>query len=82
MSWACAKARHAEVRTLLLRLPLRDQPPSKKNDHGGISTFFFSSLLFFSNISVFFHTKETLLGCELLVWDNSPPRTLEVGSIG
>ena len=29
--------------------------------------FFFHPYLFFSNISVFFIPKETLLGCELLV---------------
>ena len=34
------------------RLPLRDQPPSKKNDHGEYQRFFFI-LTFFSNVSVF-----------------------------
>ena len=44
-----------------------------------ISTFFHP---YFSPTFAFFHTKESLHWCEFLVWDNSPPRTLEVGSIG
>ena len=43
-----------------------------------VNVFFFFSSLLFSPTLAFFHTKETLLGCELLVRDNSPPRTLEV----
>ena len=61
------------------RLPLRNQPLSKKNDHGEYQLLF---ILIFSPTFAFFHTKETLHWCEFLVWDNSPPRTLEVGSIG
>ena len=64
-------------------LPLRNQPPSKKNDHGGISTFFLHPF-FCSPSLAFFHPRKRYLGascwCGTIVLQGH--LRFEVGSIG